>query len=128
MKATINVVAGIVWQDGLYLAAQRPEGFPMAGWWEFPGGKIEPNEPREAALVREFQEELDITPTEYTFWRELEHEYDKYHVRLHFFHIHKYSGELKSLENQRTAWVDPKTPPTLEFLPADIAIVEALHI
>ena len=127
MKPTLHVVAGIVWRDGEYLAVQRPEGARMAGWWEFPGGKIEPGESRDQALVREFREELGVTPTEFEYWRELEHEYDDFVVRLHFFHIRKYSGKLQGLENQRMAWVDPSMPPTLDYLPADIVIVEALH-
>ncbi|MBG0790079.1 MAG: (deoxy)nucleoside triphosphate pyrophosphohydrolase [Desulfovibrionaceae bacterium] len=126
-KPVLEVVAGIVWQDGEYLAVERPEGARMAGWWEFPGGKIEPGESREDALVREFQEELGVTPVDFTYWRDLEHAYEEFVVRLHFFHIHKYSGELQGLENQRMAWVDPSVPPALDFLPADVVIVEALH-
>ena len=123
----LEVVAGIVWRDGLYLAVQRPEGGPMAGWWEFPGGKVEPGETRERALVREFREELDITPEEFTYWRDLRHKYDDFSVHLYFYHITKYSGELKGMEGQRMAWADPKEPVALDFLPADIVIVEALH-
>jgi 8-oxo-dGTP diphosphatase len=127
MKPVLDVVAGIVWRDGEYLAVERPEGARMAGWWEFPGGKIEPGETREDALVREFREELGVTPTKFEHWRDLEHEYDEFVVRLNFFHIHSYSGELQPLEKQRMAWVDPSVPPALDFLPADIVIVEALH-
>lgn len=126
-KPMLNVVAGIIWQDGKYLAVERPEGAKMAGWWEFPGGKIETGETREDALVRELQEELGVTPLEFEFWRELIHEYDEFSVQLLFYHITKYSGELTSLENQRMEWVDPTQPPTLDYLPADIVIVEALH-
>ena len=53
MKPVLEVVAGIIWREGSYLAVERPEGANMAGWWEFPGGKIEPGESREDALVRE---------------------------------------------------------------------------
>ena len=126
-KPVLEVVAGIVWRGDEYLAVQRPEGARMAGWWEFPGGKVEPGESREAALVREFQEELDVTPLEFEYWRDLVHEYDEFGVRLHFFHIRSYSGELKGLEKQNMAWVDPNGPVSLDFLPADIVIVEALH-
>lgn len=127
MKPVLDVVAGIIWREGRYLAVERPEGSNMAGWWEFPGGKIEPEESREDALVRELQEELAITPVEFEYWRDLEHEYDAFSVRLHFFHINSYSGQLTALENQRWAWVDPTEPPSLDYLPADIVIVEALH-
>lgn len=127
MRPMLDVVAGIVWQNGLYLAVERPEGAKMAGWWEFPGGKIESGESRDAALVREFQEELGITPVEYAFWRDVTHEYDDFSIRLHFYHIHQYIGELTPLENQRMQWVDPSGPSSLIFLPADAPVVEALH-
>lgn len=127
MKPRLEVVAGIIWNDGHYLAVERPEGAKMAGWWEFPGGKIEAGESQGDALVRELQEELAITPIEFEYWRELVHEYEDFTVCLYFFHIHKYSGELTSLESQRMEWVDPAKQPTLDYLPADITIVEALH-
>ncbi|MBI9079109.1 MAG: (deoxy)nucleoside triphosphate pyrophosphohydrolase [Pseudodesulfovibrio sp.] len=123
----LDVVAGVIWRDGEYLAVERPEGFKMAGWWEFPGGKMEDGESREEALVRELQEELGITPVDFEFWREVVHEYDDFLVRLYFFNIHGYSGELASLEGQRMSWVNPTLPSSLKYLPADVVIVEALH-
>lgn len=123
----LDVVAGIIWQEGNYLAVERPKGAKMAGWWEFPGGKVEPGESREDALVRELQEELGITPLDFEFWRELVHEYEEFSVRLHFFHVRTFSGQITPLENQRMQWVNPKLPPYLPYLSADIQIVEALH-
>ncbi|NDV20038.1 NUDIX domain-containing protein [Pseudodesulfovibrio sp. JC047] len=127
MKPHLEVVAGILWHDGNYLAVQRPEGAPMAGWWEFPGGKVEQDESRDTALVREFQEELALTPTDFTYWQEREHEYEAFVVHIHFYHIHHYSGELTMVENQQFQWVDPCQSASLDFLPADVGIVESLH-
>lgn len=127
MKPFLDVVAGVIWRDARYLAVERPEGSNMAGWWEFPGGKIEPDESAEDALVRELQEELGITPTRFRYWCDLHHEYDEFVVRLHFFHVDQYVGQPAALEKQRMEWVDPSFPSGLNFLPADVAIVEALH-
>lgn len=127
MKPRLDVVAGVIWRDGEYLAVQRPEGARMAGWWEFPGGKIEAGETRDQALVRELFEELGITAESFEYWHDLEHEYDEFIVRLHFYHVHRYAGELASLENQRMEWVDPSRPPVLDYLPADLPVVQALH-
>ena len=126
-RVTLEVVAGIIWRDGRYLAVERPKGAKMAGWWEFPGGKIEPGESGSQALVRELQEELGITPTVFEYWRDLDHSYADFSVHLHFFNVTEYSGELTSLEGQRMTWVDPSAVVELDFLPADVPVVEALH-
>ena len=86
-KARIEVVGGILWRGGSFLAAQRPEGHPQAGFWEFPGGKVEPGESLEAALARELAEELSLSVRNPRLWRTVEHDYDFRAVRLHFFHI-----------------------------------------
>ena len=85
-KARIEVVGGILWRGGSFLAAQRPEGHPQAGFWEFPGGKVEPGESLEAALARELAEELSLSVRNPRLWRTVEHDYDFRSVRLHFFH------------------------------------------
>ncbi|WP_345782794.1 (deoxy)nucleoside triphosphate pyrophosphohydrolase [Pseudodesulfovibrio pelocollis] len=126
-RPLLQVVAGIIWRDGRYLAVERPEGTRMAGWWEFPGGKIDPGETGEQAIKRELREELGITPLRVEFWRDLVHHYDEFSVHLHFFHIRDYLGETAPLENQRMVWVDPARPHGLDFLPADEPVVEALH-
>jgi len=125
--SVLEVVAGIIWRDGRYLAVERPEGSRMAGWWEFPGGKIDPGETGEQAIRRELQEELGITPLRVEFWVDLVHHYDEFSVHLHFFHIRDYLGETTPLENQRMVWVDPARPHGLGFLPADQPVVAALH-
>jgi 8-oxo-dGTP diphosphatase len=126
-RVTLEVVAGIIWRDGRYLAVERPKGARMAGWWEFPGGKIEPGESGGQALVRELQEELGITPTVFDHWRDLDHRYDEFSVNLHFFNVTEYIGEPTPLEDQRMTWVDPTAAVELDFLPADIPVVDALH-
>lgn len=70
-----DVVAGILWRGPQYLAVQRPAGKALAGWWEFPGGKVESGEDKAAALIRELDEELGIHAAEPHFWQSLHHGY-----------------------------------------------------
>lgn len=125
----VDVAAGILWREGRLLAAQRPQGKPHAGFWEFPGGKLEPGESPEQALARELAEELGVRVREARFWRTLEHSYPRrgMRVRLHFFHIHDFAGEPASREGQALAWVTPGDAASLPFLPADADIVRALQ-
>ncbi|WP_165075034.1 MULTISPECIES: (deoxy)nucleoside triphosphate pyrophosphohydrolase [unclassified Desulfovibrio] len=91
----IDVAAGILWRGGRLLAAQRPGGKPLAGFWELPGGKLEAGESAESALARELAEELGLTVREARFWRLAEHAYPArgIRVRLHFFHVTEFDGE-----------------------------------
>ncbi|MCG8530157.1 MAG: (deoxy)nucleoside triphosphate pyrophosphohydrolase [Desulfovibrionales bacterium] len=127
MKRAITVVAGIVWQNDTYLAARRPDDAPFGGFWEFPGGKIEPDETPEHALVREFQEEMDITPTDCTFWQTVTHDYAELSVTLHFFHITRFEGTVFAKEGHTVQWVTPSEALSLTFLEADIPVVQQLE-
>ncbi|KAB1443898.1 (deoxy)nucleoside triphosphate pyrophosphohydrolase [Pseudodesulfovibrio senegalensis] len=127
MKSDVmEVVAGILWDGDRYLAVERPQGTRMAGRWEFPGGKIDAGETREQALVRELREELGIECLHTEFWREVRHDYAEFPVRLHFFHVHEFEGPVRPMEGQRMVWVLPCEGTDLNFLEADIEIVEAL--
>lgn len=118
----IDVAVGILMQaDGDVLLAQRPHGKPYAGYWEFPGGKVEPGESILAALKREFVEELAIQILDAEPWCCVEHVYPHAHVRLHFYISRQWRGEPQSLEAQEFAWqghvgVEPLLPATIPLI------------
>ncbi len=122
----IDVVAAIIWRDGRFLAVDRPQGKSMAGWWEFPGGKVDEGETDDQALVRELHEELGITPTMFDYWREKIHVYEHATVRLRFYHVRAFLGEPSGLEGQRLKWLFPHEPPGVPFLPADEEVLAQL--
>lgn len=110
-KPFIDVAAGLVLRpDGRLLLGQRPAGKPWEGWWELPGGKLEPGETPLQALARELKEELDIDVTRATPWVTYIHEYPKTIVRLAFCRVTEWRGEPRGVENQALAWVDPAAP------------------
>ncbi len=114
-----HVAVGILQKpDGACLYAQRPAGKPYAGWWEFPGGKQEPNEPIEKALERELLEELGVQIHTYSHWLVRDHLYAHASVRLHFFKITHWSGEPRSLEGQAFEWRLPHQAALMPLLPA----------
>lgn len=126
MKPVIYVAAGImVNAQGQILVAQRPKGKSMEGFWEFPGGKIEPNEIPEHALIREFKEELNIDIKEesldaITF---MSYDYEKFHLFMPVWAIYEWQGEVKGNEGQNLAWIEPSALSELPMPPADIPMV-----
>ncbi|HEY4542569.1 MAG TPA: NUDIX domain-containing protein [Noviherbaspirillum sp.] len=118
----IDVAVGILMQpNGDVLLAQRPDGKPYAGYWEFPGGKVEPDEAVEDALRREFSEELGLEVLEAQAWCCVEYVYPHAHVRLHFYVSREWKGEPQSLEGQAYAWqgsvdVEPLLPATVPLI------------
>ncbi len=127
---TILVVAvALVDDDNRILIAQRPEGKSMAGLWEFPGGKVEPGETPENALIRELKEELSIDVTEaclapFTF---ASHTYEKFHLLMPLYVCRRWSGTPAPQEKQTLKWVRANTLKDYDMPPADIPLVAMLR-
>jgi 8-oxo-dGTP diphosphatase len=122
-RAVVDVAVGVLLQaNGLFLLTSRPEGKVYAGYWEFPGGKLEPGETVEQALRRELQEELGITIGAAQVWKTQMVDYPHALVRLHFCKVWDWRGDLQMREAQSHAWqtlpvaVVPVLPGTLPVL------------
>ncbi len=107
LKLTLVVACALIDADKRVLLAQRPEGKPMAGLWEFPGGKVEPGERPEATLIRELHEELGITVSEpclapLTF---ASHAYENFHLLMPLYICRRWEGLVVAREGQALAWV-----------------------
>jgi 8-oxo-dGTP diphosphatase len=130
-KIVEAAVAVVVRPDGSYLLAQRPPGKAYAGYWEFPGGKIEPGETARAALAREMREELNIEPIVVYPWLTRAYVYPHASVKLHFFRVTEWQGELHGREGQQLAWQHGGHDATLgvePMLPANSPILRALAL
>ena len=116
------VAVGILQRpDGQVLFAQRPPGKAYAGYWEFPGGKIESGESSYAALVRELEEELGVQVTSATPWLTQQHAYPHAFVELRFFRVTGWFGEVRPQEDQQVAWQIPGAYTVSPMLPALLA-------
>jgi 8-oxo-dGTP diphosphatase len=126
----LDVAAGLILRpDGKLLLGQRPEGKPWSGWWELPGGKLEPGESVLQALARELDEELGIQVTEATRWVTYVHAYPHTTVRLAFCRVTGWKGDPRGLENQRLEWVDPAHAESVgELLPATLPPLRWLRL
>jgi 8-oxo-dGTP diphosphatase len=128
-KNELNVVAAVLTQpDGRVLLAQRPPGKPYAGYWEFPGGKVEAGEALETALARELAEELGITIPTPCRWITRVFEYPHATVRLNFFRVFAWAGEPHPHEGQVFSWQRPDAVEVTPLLPANFPIVKALTL
>ena len=127
--AVIDVAVGVVMHaDGRVLLAQRPDGKPSAGYWEFPGGKFEPGESPRQALARELHEELGVELDAAYPWITREHSYPNLKVRLHLYRVLNWHGEPQGREGQQVSWQNPGSIKVAPLLPANHAIVQALNL
>jgi len=135
-----QVVAAVIYKDaeapprrfeapwGEYLLAQRPEGKVYAGYWEFPGGKVEPGETLLQALVREIREELGIEVLEATPWLTRRHVYEHASVELHFFRVTRWTGEPRGLDLQRFVFQHAGAENVGPMLPANGPLLRGLTL
>jgi 8-oxo-dGTP diphosphatase len=127
---TVLVVAvALIDADGRVLIAQRPEGKQMAGLWEFPGGKVDPGERPEAALIRELKEELGIDVTEaclapFVF---ASHPYESFHLLMPLYLCRRWSGTVTAHEHAALKWVRPSALADWPMPPADAPLVAWLR-
>ena len=128
MKIVTVAACALVDADGRVLLAQRPEGKPMAGLWEFPGGKVETGETPEQTLIRELEEELGIVVKEaclapLTF---ASHTYPEFHLLMPLYVCRRWDGIVTAREGQRLSWVRPNRLREYPMPPADVPLVAHL--
>jgi 8-oxo-dGTP diphosphatase len=129
MAKVVDVAAAVLLRpDGRFLLAQRPTGKVYADYWEFPGGKAERGESLAAALARELHEELGIDVTCAHPWIVQEYVYPHAHVRLHFFRVVGWTGELHPHEEQKLAWAAVGDLGVAPLLPANARVLRALAL
>ena len=122
---TIEVVAAIILRDGQVFATQRGYG-EFQGWWEFPGGKIEPEESPKEALKREIREELDAEIEVGDLLQTVEWDYPNFHLTMHCFICRLISESLHLNEHEAATWLSSETLRTVKWLPADEILLDGI--
>ena len=126
-KKVAEVVAALIWDGDRLLICQRPAHKARGLLWEFVGGKVEPGESKEQALVRECREELAVTILVGEVFMEVDHDYPDLNVHLTLFNAAIIEGTPKMLEHNDIRWITPEEIPQYEFCPADEAILRKLQ-
>ena len=129
LPVVLVAAVALVDVDGRVLIARRPEGKPMAGLWEFPGGKVDDGESPETALIRELAEELGIDVTvsclaPLTF---ASHAYENFHLLMPLYVCRVWDGAVRALEGQALAWVRPARLKDYPMPPADLPLIAMLR-
>ena len=122
----VEVVAALIWKNNKFMICQRPAHKTRGLLWEFVGGKVEPGETKEQALIRECREELDVLLSVDDIFMEVTHEYPDLTVHLTLFNATISEGEPQKLEHNDIQWISPSEIPNYEFCPADEAILEKI--
>lgn len=128
MKITDVAAAVILREDGSFLLGQRAADTFYPGYWEFPGGKVEAGETPHSALIRELHEELEIEVLQATPWIVREHVYEHAHVRLHFFRVTRWRGELRDHVHAALVWQHADALAVTPMLPANAPVLAALRL
>jgi 8-oxo-dGTP diphosphatase len=122
---TIEVVAAIIMDKNKIFATQRGYG-DFIGGWEFPGGKMEPGESREEALLREIREELATDILIKNYLTTVEYDYPNFHLTMHCFICEVIRGDLKLIEHAASKWLSRNELNTIDWLPADIDVLDKI--
>ena len=125
-----DVVAALIWDQGKFMICQRPAHKARGLLWEFVGGKTEPGETLEEALIRECREELDITVSVGDIFTQVVHKYPDIHIRLTLFNCAIAAGTPRLLEHNDLKWIAPAEIPLFDFCPADrdiLALIRRRH-
>ena len=122
-----DVVAALIWEGDRFLACQRPAHKARGLLWEFVGGKTEPGETLEEALIRECREELDITVSVGDIFTQVVHEYPDILIHLTLFNCTVAQGTPKLLEHNDLKWIAPAEIPNFDFCPADKDILALIR-
>ena len=124
MKIHIDVTAAVIIADNHVLAARRKAGSHLAGFWEFPGGKIEAGETPEACLQRELKEELGITSKIGRFLGESLYDYDVKVVRLMAYKVEQFEGDFQLISHDELRWLQVSELGSVKWAPADIPLLD----